>query len=250
MFHFWYPCVGKLWQLFKMPEKTLENWEWRKMFFIELDEFPQFTEASVKIRIHRCTWQSRWKGHCKTWKDACSCSVHARIFSTKTAMTTSEEDDDASYWHAIFTKTVAKHLSSYSPGLTATPLYTFYDLLLKRNYRFFSRFASNNNSDYLHFPALFFCSRVSLSFESSPALHWCQIYRNKTDVQKYCSENWKKRERKSTQSHKNKYNCEVSQVNNGTSIKTAKLRRDFVSSSQLFCNLTHKKASFWWDYKK
>ena len=124
--------------------------------FIELDEFPQFTEASVKIRIHRCTWQSRWKGHCKTWKDACSCSVHARIFSTKTAMTTSEEDDDASYWHAIFTKTVAKHLSSYSPGLTATPLYTFYDLLLKRNYRFFSRFASNNNSDYLHFPALFF----------------------------------------------------------------------------------------------
>ena len=111
-----------------MPEKTLENWEWRKMFFIELDEFPQFTEASVKIRIHRCTWQSRWKGHCKTWKDACSCSVHARIFSTKTAMTTSEEDDDASYWHAIFTKTVAKHLSSYSPGLTATPLYTFYDL--------------------------------------------------------------------------------------------------------------------------
>ena len=136
--------------------------------FIELDEFPQFTEASVKIRIHRCTWQSRWKGHCKTWKDACSCSVHARIFSTKTAMTTSEEDDDglfcskndASYWHAIFTKTVAKHLSSYSPGLTATPLYTFYDLLLKRNYRFFSRFASNNNSDYLHFPALFFVALI------------------------------------------------------------------------------------------
>ena len=97
---------------------------------------------------------------------------------------------------------------------------------------------------------LYFFVAVCLSHLSPPLLHWCQIYRNKTDVQKYCSENWKKRERKSTQSHKNKYNCEVSRVNNGTSIKTAKLRRDFVSSSQLFCNLTHKKASFWWDYKK
>ena len=215
--------------------------------FIELDEFRQFTEASVKIRIHRCTWQSRWKGHCKTWKDACSCSVHARIFSTKTAMTTSEEDDDASYWHAIFTKTVAKHLSSYSPGLTATPLYTFYDLLLKRNYRFFSRFASNNNSDYLHFPALFFVALIWVL----PCCTDVKSIEIRQMFQKYCSENWKKRrERKSTQSHKNKYNCEVSRVNNGTSIKTAKLRRDFVSSSQLFCNLTHKKASFWWDYKK
>ena len=147
----------------------------------------------------------------------------------------------------LFLQTVAKHLSS--PGFL-TEAAILLRSFVKENYRFFSRFASNNNSDYLHFPALFFCSRVSLSFESSPALHWCQIYRNKTDVQKYCSENWKKRERKSTQSHKNKYNCEVSQVNNGTSIKTAKLRRDFVSSSQLFCNLTHKKASFWWDYKK
>ena len=55
------------------------------------------------------------------------------FFSTKTATTRSEEEDDDGLFCSkndavltcYFYKTVAKHLSSYSPGLTATPLYTF-----------------------------------------------------------------------------------------------------------------------------
>ena len=169
--------------------------------------------------------------------------MHARIFSTKTAMTTMLCIDMLFLqkpWQNIWAAILRGWLQRRSILLRS--------FVKEKLSIFFSRFASNNNSDYLHFPALFFCSCVSLIWVPCTDVKSIEI---RQMFQKYCSENWKKRrERKSTQSHKNKYNCEVSRVNNGTSIKTAKLRRDFVSSSQLFCNLTHKKASFWWDYKK
>ena len=131
------------------------------------------------------------------------------------------------YWHAIFTnRGKTSELTRVWLLRQRWKLLYFYDLLLKRTIDFFlSRIGSNNNSDYLHFPALFFlCVSLSPLIEvvqagsSRSPNYYCQIYRNKTDVQKYCSENWKKR--KSTfphtkQSHKNKYNCEVWRVNNG-----------------------------------
>ena len=128
------------------------------------------------------------------------------------------------YWHAIFTNRGKTSELTRVWLRQRWKLLYFYDLLLKRTIDFFYLALAVTTIRIICIFQLYFFVCLSLLIwvvqagSSWSPNYYCQIYRNKTDVQKYCSENWKKR--KSTfpltkQSHKNKYNCEVWRVNNG-----------------------------------
>ena len=83
------------------------------------------------------------------------------------------------YWHAIFTnRGKTSELTRVWLLRQRWKLLYFYDLLLKRTIDFFlSRIGSNNNSDYLHFPALFFVA-LCLSHLSSAELQSSSIVKS------------------------------------------------------------------------